>query len=107
MLSSESELRRCRFVSKRRPTVLARERARWQTGCQMDPSRLEPPWPPRDRDDEPVAENPFGLFPVIVLVVLIVGGLLVAFRLRDVSRIQDCVWSGRKNCAPIDTAGSP
>jgi hypothetical protein len=41
----------------------------------MDPGRLEPPSPPRDRDDEPVAENPFGLFPVIVFVVLVVGGL--------------------------------
>jgi hypothetical protein len=91
----------------RRGAVLARGRARWQTGCQMDPSGLEPPSPPRDRDDDPVAENPFGLFPAIVLVVLIVGGLLLAFRLRDVSSIQDCVWSGRKNCAPIDTAGSP
>jgi hypothetical protein len=25
------------------------------------------------------------------------------FELRDVSNIQDCVQSGRKNCAPVDT----
>jgi hypothetical protein len=95
------------FASPGPLLFLARTRARWQTGCQMDPSGPEPPSPLRNRDDDPVAENPFGLFPVIVLVVLIVGGLLVAFRLRDVSSTQDCVWSGRKNCAPIDTAGSP
>jgi hypothetical protein len=66
----------------------------------QDPEKpLAPPDPPDD--DEP-ADNPFGLLPVLVIVILIVGGLYVAFRLRDSARIQDCVWAGRKNCAPID-----
>lgn len=71
----------------------------------MDDQKTKSSPPPSggDSDDEPT-ENPFGIFPVIVLVVLIVGGLLLAFRLRDSARTQDCVWSGRKNCAPIDPA---
>ena len=46
--------------------------------------------------------NPFGLVPLIILLVLVVGGLFVVFELRDISRMQDCIWSGRKNCAPVD-----
>jgi hypothetical protein len=53
-----------------------------------------------DDDDRP---SPFGWFPILILIVLVVGGLFVMFELRDVSNLQDCVQSGRKNCAPIDT----
>ena len=38
----------------------------------------------------------------VILLVLVVGGLFVLFELRDISRMQDCIWSGRKNCAPVD-----
>lgn len=65
-----------------------------------DPER--PPPPPEPGDDDEPASDPFGLLPVLVIIILIVGGLLLAFRLRENGRIQDCVWSGRKNCAPID-----
>ncbi len=47
-------------------------------------------------------ENPFGLVPLLILVVLVVGGLFVVFELRDISNTQDCVMSGRKNCAPVN-----
>jgi len=57
----------------------------------------------KDPDDEEDRPSPFGWFPIVILIVLIVGGLFVMFELRDVSNIQDCVQSGRKNCAPIDT----
>jgi len=67
----------------------------------VDPAAPEPP------EDDEVRDNPFGLLPVIVLVVLVAGGLLIAFRLRDASSVQDCVSSGRKNCAPVDTANTP
>jgi len=42
--------------------------------------------------------------PVIILLVLVAAGLFVALRLKDVSTLQDCVMSGRKNCAPVDTS---
>ncbi len=54
-------------------------------------------------DDDEDRASPFGWFPIVVLIVLVVGGLFVMFELRDVSNVQDCVQSGRKNCAPIDT----
>jgi hypothetical protein len=53
------------------------------------------------RDDGDERDDPFGVFPLIVLLVLVVGGLFLIFTLRDMSNVQDCVWSGRKNCAPI------
>jgi hypothetical protein len=61
---------------------------------------------PQDQQPEEDRPSPFGWFPLIILIVLIVGGLFVMFELRDVSNIQDCVQSGRKNCAPIDTTNT-
>ncbi len=39
-----------------------------------------------------------------LVVILIVGVLFVMQQLRHASAIQDCVSSGRTNCAPIDTS---
>jgi hypothetical protein len=61
-----------------------------------------PSTPPPERRDEDRDENPFGVFSLIVLFVLVAGGLLLIFALRDMASVQDCVWSGRRNCAPID-----
>ncbi|HVW69886.1 MAG TPA: hypothetical protein VHB68_12985 [Steroidobacteraceae bacterium] len=41
-----------------------------------------------------------------VVLALIIVGLLLARELRSTARLQDCVMSGRTNCAPIG-AGSP
>lgn len=43
------------------------------------------------------------LLRLILVVALVVGGLLLVRELRGVSQLQDCVMSGRTNCAPIDT----
>jgi hypothetical protein len=67
---------------------------------QDEPEGDGPDEEPRGNGDE--RENPFGVFPLVVLLVLIVGGLFIIFALRDMSNIQDCVWSGRKNCSPIE-----
>jgi len=37
-------------------------------------------------------------------VALIVGGLVLSRILKDLGKLQDCVMSGRTNCAPIDTS---
>ena len=37
-----------------------------------------------------------------LIVVLIVGVLFVVQQLRHASAIQDCVASGRTNCAPVE-----
>ena len=37
---------------------------------------------------------------------LVIGlGYFLTVKLREMSRIQDCVMSGRTNCAPIPTGG--
>ena len=37
------------------------------------------------------------------ILLLVLGGLFLARELRSVSQLQDCVMSGRSNCAPIDS----
>ena len=39
---------------------------------------------------------------LVALVVIGVGGWLLSQKLREASRIQDCVMQGRKNCDHID-----
>jgi hypothetical protein len=41
---------------------------------------------------------------IALVVVLVVAGVgwVVIDRLMTLSRLQDCVMSGRKNCAPVD-----
>ncbi len=52
--------------------------------------------------DEPPQDNRRGLIAGLVLVVaLVVGGFWFMQHIRAASQIQDCVMSGRSNCAPI------
>jgi hypothetical protein len=62
------------------------------------PEDPEPPDPPRK-----------ALLALLFVAVLVVGGLLLTQVLRHMSQLQDCVMSGRTNCAPIDssTSGRP
>jgi hypothetical protein len=39
-----------------------------------------------------------------LVLLLIVGGLILAHVLRGTAQVQDCVMSGRTNCAPIETS---
>ena len=43
---------------------------------------------------------------LVFILLLVLGGLYLAHELRGVSQLQDCVMSGRSNCAPIDSTGS-
>lgn len=38
------------------------------------------------------------LLALAVLLVLVIGGLLLFYALRDTSNLQDCVMQGRSNC---------
>jgi hypothetical protein len=51
-------------------------------------------------EDDRLTRNLAGL--AFVLLLLVVGLYLVR-ELAQSSRTQDCVMSGRRNCAPIDT----
>ncbi|HEY1697354.1 MAG TPA: hypothetical protein VGG39_34570 [Polyangiaceae bacterium] len=57
--------------------------------------------------DGPAAPQPRGrrygpLVALAILLVLAGAGWLVIRAMMDMSRIQDCVMAGRKNCAPVD-----
>jgi hypothetical protein len=61
--------------------------------------------------NEPDPKQPTGgdgrsgaLVGLIVALVLVLGGLFLWHVLHGVSALQDCVMSGRTNCAPIDSA---
>ena len=41
---------------------------------------------------------------LIVALLLVIVGLILVRVLGDSGRLQDCVMSGRTNCAPIDTS---
>jgi hypothetical protein len=46
------------------------------------------------------------LLGLLVALLLIVLGLIIVRVLGNAGRLQDCVMSGRTNCAPIDTSDS-
>lgn len=61
---------------------------------------------PRSRDEPenrraPDPRTP-ALIGLLVVLLLVVGGVLLIHELGRASRLQDCVMSGRTNCAPID-----
>jgi len=60
-----------------------------------------PPEDPEAPDSRRGALIGFGL-----VLLLIVGGLVLAHVLRGTAQVQDCVMSGRTNCAPIDSSSS-
>jgi hypothetical protein len=52
--------------------------------------------------DEPESESRRGpLVALLLVVALLVGGLWLMRHLRATAALQDCVMSGRTNCAPI------
>jgi hypothetical protein len=54
---------------------------------------------PEDGENIPPRRGP--LVALVVVVLLVLGGLWLAHTLTSASRLQDCVMSGRTNCAPI------
>lgn len=61
----------------------------------------------REPDDpEPPDPRRKALLALFFVVVLVVGGLLLTHVLSHMSQLQDCVMSGRTNCAPIDSSTS-
>jgi hypothetical protein len=56
-------------------------------------------------DDDPGSGPRRALIGLVAIVVAIVGVLFIMHRLNQAARIQDCVASGRTNCAPIEATG--
>jgi hypothetical protein len=60
------------------------------------------------KDDAELDEGrtaPFGWVSLVVIAVLVVGTWFLIQTLSADSKLQDCVQSGRRNCAPIDDTG--
>jgi hypothetical protein len=57
--------------------------------------------PPEDNDPNQDAKTLAGLAVAILLVVLTV---FLMVKLKDGTKLLDCIASGRKNCVPIDTS---
>ena len=58
---------------------------------------------PAEPDDHAASPRRGALIALLVIAVLVVGGLWLSQHLAAVSRLQDCVMSGRSNCAPVAT----
>ena len=51
----------------------------------------------------PGDDSPSALTMLVVVILVVAGGYVLSSKLADMGRLQDCVMSGRTNCAPIAT----
>jgi len=56
-------------------------------------------------DDDPGHSPHRALIGLLAFVVAIAAVLFVMYRLHQAGRMQDCLASGRTNCAPIEVPG--
>ncbi|MGA3157962.1 MAG: hypothetical protein ABSE43_10370 [Steroidobacteraceae bacterium] len=63
----------------------------------MAPLSLMPP-----ADPPPPDPQRSGVIALLVIAALVLGGLFLVHVLRNAAQLQDCLLSGRTNCAPID-----
>jgi hypothetical protein len=60
--------------------------------------------PDHDDHGEPPSGPPRAALMALLLVLVLAGAFMfVMNRLNQAGRLQDCIASGRTNCAPIDT----
>ena len=57
-------------------------------------------------DDEGPPARRGALIGLIVVAALVVAAVFLVQALREESRREDCLMSGRSNCAPIETPGN-
>ncbi|HZS81287.1 MAG TPA: hypothetical protein VFA50_00330 [Stellaceae bacterium] len=58
---------------------------------------------PEDEDENDDDRRTRSLAGLAFLLLLLVIGLAMTQKLKAVSNLEDCLMSGRSNCAPIDT----
>ena len=56
---------------------------------------------PRDQDPGPDSRRP-AVIGLIVVLVLVVAGYFLMMALRQNANLEDCLMSGRRDCAPIE-----
>jgi flagellar biogenesis protein FliO len=57
---------------------------------------------PRNRDDEADQRRSGALIGLIIILALAIAGVWLVRELREKSQLEDCLMSGRTNCAPIE-----
>ena len=57
----------------------------------------------RDSDSEADQRRSAALIGLIIILTLAIAGVVLVRELRERSRMEDCLMSGRTNCAPIET----
>lgn len=57
----------------------------------------------QERDHEEGGRPVGALVGLVVIALLVLAGLWLSNRLHSSANLQDCVASGRTNCAPIET----
>jgi hypothetical protein len=83
-------------MPERRLTEEIRRITRAQSAAHPVEDEGEQGGPPGAR-----ASRPYGWIGLLAVVVLVVGGWLLMRQLAADAKLQDCVMSGRKNCAPV------
>jgi hypothetical protein len=56
-----------------------------------------------NKDDGADQRRSAALIGLIIVLALAIGGVWLVRELREKSRLEDCLMSGRTNCAPIET----
>jgi len=54
------------------------------------------------RDEAEAERRAAALMGFVVVLLLAIAGVLLVRQLRDTSNLEDCLMSGRRNCAPIE-----
>jgi hypothetical protein len=65
-----------------------------------------PPPPPKDDDDDGGDRQRGVILGVVAAVVIVVLGFLLVWKMWQNEKLQECVLSGRRDCAPIDIPDS-
>ena len=60
---------------------------------------------PHDDEHEPDSRRP-ALIGLVVVLALVVAAYFLVTALRENANLEDCLMSGRKNCAPIEAPPS-
>jgi hypothetical protein len=64
---------------------------------------MNEPADPAKGEDEPHSQRVFvNLIAAIVCLVILIVGYWLINKLWESKKLQDCVFSGRRNCAPIE-----
>lgn len=64
---------------------------------------IKPPDRTKEEKDAELRRDTVNLLAVIICLVILIVGFWLVNRLWEMKKLQDCVFSGRRNCAPIET----